>query len=143
MIEIRPYKETDGFGVNLLLKENSLSEQLFQSDDYEYYIVSDGDAICGLCGFKIKSKEGFIEFIFIVPQDRQMKLGDGLLRGVLNYMEHKGVSKVHVKSDGRTNGFYVSEGFQVDFTDPRDSEKLTFSVKLPDFFNKPCKGNSI
>lgn len=142
MIEIRYLKDSDSFGVDALLKKNGLSFLELQSENLEFYIVSEGTSICGLCGFKVSSNTGVISFIFINPQDRGFKFGDGLFRGVLNYMDHKGVETVSIKSNAETNGFYVSEGLEIAYTDPGDTNQLIFQAKLPEFFNKPCKGSS-
>ena len=57
-------------------------------------------------------------------------------------MDHKGVEKVSIKSNAETNGFYVSEGLEIAYTDPGDTNQLIFQAKLPEFFNKPCKRSS-
>lgn len=142
MIQIRMMSDSDRDALPRLLKEANVEYSDIKRSGNEFYVVEDQKNLCGLCGYELlENQKAKIDFIFIREQDRGFKLGDGLLRGVLNHLDHLGVKKVLIESNLSTNGFYVAEGLEIVYTSPENSDFLTFVVELPQFFNSPCKGS--
>ncbi len=144
MIQIRSMSDSDIQALPRLLRELQLEFSDIKKPGNEFYVVEEQKNLCGLCAFEILGdQKAKIDFIFIREQDRGFKLGDGLLRAVLNHLDHQGVKKVLIESNLATNGFYVSEGLEIIYTAPDNSDLLTFVVELPQFFLTPCKGSRV
>ncbi len=144
MIQIRLINDSDIKALSRLLKEINLQFSDIKKTENNFYVVEDHSNLCGICAFEmIGDEKAKIDFIFIKEQDRGFKLGDGLLRAVLNHLEHQGVKKVLIKSDVKTNGFYVAEDLEIIYAEPENSDLLTFVVELPQFFSKPCKSSRV
>lgn len=144
MIQIRMMSDSDIHALPRLLRELHLEFSDIKNSVNEFYVVEEQKNLCGLCAYEIVGdQKAKIDFIFIREQDRGFKLGDGLLRAVLNHLDHMGVKKVLIESNLATNGFYVAEGLEIIYTAPENSDLLTFMVELPQFFNTPCKGSRV
>lgn len=144
MIQIRMLSDSDIQALPRLLREAHLEYTDIKKPDNEFYVVEDQKKLCGLCAYELlDNQKAKIDFIYIREQDRGFKLGDGLLRAVLNHLDHRGVKKVLIESNSTTNGFYVAEGLEIVYTSPENSDLLTFVVELPQFFNSPCKGSRV
>ncbi len=144
MIQIRKMSESDIDALPRLLRETHIEYSDIKNPCNEFYVVEDQKKLCGLCAYELlEHQKAKIDFIFIKEQDRGFKFGDGLLRAVLNHLDHRGVKKVLIESNSATNGFYVAEGLEIIYTSPENSDFLTFVVELPQFFSSPCKGSRV
>lgn len=144
MIQIRMLNDSDIKALSRLLREAHLEYSEIKKARNEFYVVEDQKNLCGLCSYELlENEKAKIDLIYIKEQDRGFKLGDGLLRAVLNHLDHLGVKKVLIESNSATNGFYVAEGLEIVYTSPENSDFLTFVVELPQFFNSPCKGSRV
>lgn len=144
MIQIRPMKKSDKQNLLDMLRKDGIDCEAVFNGDKSHYVVEDSDEIVGFSSYEvINNEQARLLNIYIRKQDRGFKLGDGLLRGVLNQLDRLKINKVFVTSTIETNGFFISEGLVVSNEIHAENEgELIFQIELPDFFKKPCKGSN-
>lgn len=139
MIQIRPYQDKDSMGIAALENESGFSIASYIEKGFLVFVVEDNKHIVGCCVYaRINDTQAEVTCIYIRREDRGFKLGDGLIRGVLNHLSHLRTKTVFMKSSAATNGFYLKEGFDVHYHES-DKQLMTFVVALPEFFEKGCK----
>ncbi len=129
------------------VEENRIISQMLICNKLNYeisnssinYIIEDNNIIVGACNFDIKSDHAIINFLIIDKNRRREKLGDGLLRSVLNYCLLSGITKALFIGD---NQFFLSNGFS--YTNKewllyvlKDSDTI-LECDIEKFFNKGC-----
>lgn len=105
------------------------------ASDYFFGVYEQG-AILGTCLFEYDTQardRATIRGVFIREDLRRMKLGDGLIRSTLHYLEKQGVSEVKLLTNPAVAPLYNYEGFQKETSEQ-------YVTKLPEFFLQPCKG---
>ena len=102
---------------------------------------------------KLSDNFAVVEGIYIIPSERGLGLGDGLLRSTLNYINLQGLDKAILLSDKIIEDFYIHEGLkplsQLDeypSTTPeghfsREVMINSFYCDLNEFFSRRCKGS--
>jgi len=106
------------------------------------FIVEDQGRIIGIACYKRKEKDmAVIECIYISQKERGFKIGDGLLRGLLNHMQYQKINTVFVTSTLASQGFFIAEGLEIVTSNASHSEALTFVIHLPEFFERGCKSS--
>lgn len=135
------------------LRNNSLIDFLKVSPDDEFMLLIERGQILGVTKFKRLSEEcSVIESIFIVPSERGIGLGDGLLRATLNYLLLQNTEVAILISDQRTDGFYSHEElnslkmlgeYPSYLTEYLDKSRLenSYYCQLNSFFTRKCKGS--
>jgi N-acetylglutamate synthase-like GNAT family acetyltransferase len=104
------------------------------------YVIEDQGKISGIASYKLKdSKTATLDCLYVKRSERGSKLGDGLLRAILNHLNIHKVTTVFITGNRIANGFFVAEGLEIVAADPNDSDLLTFRVDLPAFFDRGCK----
>lgn len=144
MIQIRKAKKNDRDNCQRLLSKCALDFEQLTEEMHEFFVVDNGKEIVGICGFvRTLDHQAQINCLYIENSNRKMKLGDGLLRGTLNYLDQMHVKTVFIHSTTETHGFYMREDLSLVTSNYSDANQLIFKVDLPEFFEKPCKGNGL
>ncbi|MTI67803.1 MAG: GNAT family N-acetyltransferase [Firmicutes bacterium] len=73
------------------------------------YIMQSGEKIVGITAAMIYDDKSLLNLIIINKEERNSKLGDGLLRSILNKLEKEGIKKVYSKV---ISEFLIKEGFK-------------------------------
>ncbi len=136
MIQIRKQRDSDTPKIKSFLEGKSDQMKALVANGLTCFLVEEGERILGVAAYK---NEGEIHGLFIDENFRALKLGDGLFRAVLNHFDLLGISEVLVFSQAETYGFFASEPIE---PVSMPGQNGVFKVLLPDFFNRPCKGNS-
>lgn len=104
------------------------------------FVIDESNTILGLASYKMKDETTvLVDLLYVSKERRGEKLGDGLLRALLNHLNFRGVKTVFINSQEASHGFFVSEGLEIAATDPNDTSNLVFRATLPDFFQGGCK----
>ncbi|KAB3534005.1 GNAT family N-acetyltransferase [Alkaliphilus pronyensis] len=154
MLEIRRAVTEDIQQINEIYRELSFNELAPEQEDLSSIIVKEGNKVLGISNYKRLSVEAAeISFLYITPNARGNSLGDGLLRGTLNYLMEKGYSHIFLRSNKKLEDFYTHEGL-LPLTSHLLSEELQLQLKNlslntsdyfycypKDFFQKKCKGS--
>lgn len=99
--------------------------------------VYERNEILGTCLFEydpLAKDKAIVKGLFIREDQRRMKLGDGLIRSTLHYLERQDITEVKLLTNPLINPLYDFEGFEIKTT-------VHYVTKLPDFFLKPCKSS--
>ncbi len=112
------------------------------SDKGISYIIKDDSSIVGGCNFIISRDYAIINFLVIDTYRRGEKLGDGLLRAVLNHCLSNKIKKAYFIGD---NQYLIKKGF---YKAEKSNEGLTLSASMnsdiilacdiEEFFSKGC-----
>jgi N-acetylglutamate synthase-like GNAT family acetyltransferase len=106
------------------------------------FIIEDKGLIIGIASYKKKEKgTAIIDCLYVSSKERGLKLGDGLLRGLLNHMQHQNIKRVFVTSPPISQGFFIAEGLEIVPRHLEPSDNLTFVIDLPAFFERGCKSS--
>lgn len=155
-IQLLKHKTLEQAIEDFQLKERTiLRSRLTDEISKSHFVVYEGDRLLGICQFElIDVRTAIIDCIYISPSERQMKIGDGLLRATLNGIEIKGGSSVIFIANEEEQSFYKHIGFEaLDVHDaPLTSvidkvQKLRFDnvlmqlKSISEFFNQPCKSS--
>lgn len=134
-------------------KISIILEDQCDSNSKEYFAVIDGKEILGhalVTLFQDSSTAEVIE-LYIVPQQRNQGLGDGLLRTVFNYLRNNFFTLVIIKNHKDLESFLIKEGMK-----EIDSRILSDQIKrilnkgylgkyyicsIDEFFKRKCKGS--
>ncbi|MTI70227.1 MAG: GNAT family N-acetyltransferase [Firmicutes bacterium] len=73
------------------------------------YIMLIGEKIIGVTGAMMYDDKSLLNLIIIIKEERNGKLGDALLRSILNKLEKEGIKKVYSKVISK---FLIKEGFK-------------------------------
>lgn len=95
-------------------------------------------------GLNVGSPVGLITGLYVTPDMRRMHIGDGLFRAVLNYFNRQGIRTVLI--DMRPDGIEAKacmEGFMAFEEILKSAESETYTVTLPAFFERPCRGGHV
>ena len=140
MLQIRMMKFEDTEKSRPLFQEdpNYFNKQQLIID--QTFIIDQSNEIIGVGSYKRKGDNAaIVDLLYVKKANRGQKLGDGLLRALLNHLNIKGYHTVFFNSEGASNGFFVSEGLEIAAVDPQNAEILTFRAELPNFFEGGCK----
>lgn len=142
---------------DLLEKFLSKNQLLHLSSDgrmLDFILLLEGGQMLGCTKFN-RLSEGYsaIEGIYVIPSERGMGLGDGLLRATLNYLQLHGFEKAIMLSDKATEGFYAHEDLALtnqnkDYSKlqelacyTKDSLEASFYCDIDEFFSRKCKSS--
>lgn len=157
MIQFSPLKTTNRDVLSAIASELDveIDSDTLQSADaakLRCFSVLDGDTHIGYCLFQIlENSAAHLKQIYIKPNERKFKLGDGLFRAVLNSLEIQGVNQVVATGKSEEMAFYRHEGMIS--VEPEVLEKISADINAADFsqfvflesikafFSKPCKGH--
>ncbi|GAB6108883.1 GNAT family N-acetyltransferase [Fusibacter bizertensis] len=138
-----------------LNEQTLLRGRLTDETSKSHFVVCEGDRLLGICQFDfIDNSTAIVDCIYISPSERKMKLGDGLLRAILNSIEIRGGSSVIFIANEEEQLFYKHAGFEV-LDDSKITsipvldkvDKLSFDnglmqlKSISEFFNQPCKSS--
>ena len=128
-----------------------LTDWVIQQDERVLFFVAkeDGKMLGAIAGTIENEKKANITGIYVIPEMRRMRIGDGLLRTALNYLSRKGIENVTLHGE---NGLWQKRrpedlqagnaGFEkmMAFEALEKSGDDSFAVTLSEFFNRPCRG---
>jgi len=141
MIVVRRTKNLDEIKIiEELLKKNDIVRRI--NEDNIFFVMEDNDTIVGGSGIMLNNGYAVIDFLLIEEDRRREKLGDGLLRAVLNFCFRSGVNKALFFGD---NQYLIKKGF---YKADKNVNDLTFAANMStdsiltcdieNFFNKGC-----
>ena len=157
MIQFRPYTEKTTEALLALLTifeiDQAMIEQLLHVDN-RFFVIDDGDAIIGFSAYTFATPElAHIMAIYVAPQERKNKFGDGLFRAVLNSIEINGGRHVILSGNQTELDFYAHEGLSSvalnreglsaevhSVINPLQNESFSYLESIENYFKKPCKG---
>ncbi|SCG83346.1 hypothetical protein DW1_1776 [Proteiniborus sp. DW1] len=127
------------FVANILNKNNM---EINISKSSICFIIEDNSAIVGGCSLITNYDYAIIDFLIIDEKRRGEKLGDGLLRGVLNYCLRRNISKAYFIGH---NQYLIKKGFcEVDknireiILGTTMNSDTVLECDVEEFFNKDC-----
>lgn len=127
MLVLRNYNYENKKELKKLLIEEGIEDLEL---DGIIYIVLDNDLLIGASKVTEECNKWILQYIVIKDEFRGQKLGDGLLRAVLNKIVNQGIKEVFFKS---TDPFLINRGFI-------QTNNNEIKLDLENFFNKECKG---
>ena len=132
MLEIRGYKEDEIQQIKDILNKEKINDLKINSD--LILIVSEDNAVLGLCSVEIKNSEYWLKHLIIKEDSRGQELGDGLLRTMLNKLDLQGIKSLYYKD---IDSYLVEKGFI-------KNEKGFLELNISDFFTNgcTCSGNA-
>lgn len=147
MIAIKPYDEKYAYETSVLLKELQLDVADF-SDLHALMIIVDGSSVVGASHYSLNaSGQAVIDILYVSAGLRGLKLGDGLIRAMLNALFLRGYKSAYFMSNKELANFFDHMEFEpllseVKTTSPyyiRDGQIMHFLSDIDAFFSKPCK----
>lgn len=124
---------------NLLIKNNI---RLNVSKNNTYFVIVDNGTIVGGCSLTINTDYAIIDFLIIDEKRRGEKLGDGLLRGVLNYCLRMSINKAYFIGRNQyliKKGFYeVDKNIRETILGTTMNSDIVLECDIEGFFNKGC-----
>lgn len=120
--------------------DNGISES-------SYFVLEDDSKIEGICNFVVNNdKYVLINYIIIKEDRRGEKLGDSILRALLNYCLNRGINKAYYQG---TCEYLVKKGFKKSdieinqFKDYLNNDKyVILECDIEEFFSKGCCSRS-
>lgn len=152
LIEMKIASEND------LVSIKKFSNRPIKEDVDFYMIIMDGERLLGYAAVTLPCDEfAVINELYILPSQRGMGLGDGLLRATLNAIDLKGIHWILIEGHKELNSFLIHEELS-----PLNKDEIPFklisSLKKWDkdygykeyyycqpreFFSKKCKGSKM
>lgn len=120
-----------------------------------YFAVIDGNKVLGhaLVALFDNSLVAEIIEIYILPQDRNQGLGDGLLRTILNYLQINLYTHVIIQEHKELEGFLINTRAeevnsknlteQVNAILKKSNEFKYYIYDIEEFFSQKCKGSQL
>lgn len=136
MLTMRIPRDKDQEYLKMFIKENDLPLEIDMNIMINSLIVEENNSIIGFANYVINKGICEIENIFVQPESRRKKIGDGLIRALLNLADKRKISEVYMK---------VEES-HIDFINYVGLDKVsetTYKVTLPEFFERPCRSKSM
>lgn len=132
MLTMRIPRDKDKNRLEMFLNENNLTLDLSLNLMVNSMIVEEKNNIIGFSNYIIVNGICEIQNIFVQPSLRRRKIGDGLIRALLNLATKREIAEVYIEVKESDLGFINYVGLD------KVSEK-TYKVTLPDFFERPCR----
>ncbi|HHX24039.1 MAG: GNAT family N-acetyltransferase [Tepidanaerobacteraceae bacterium] len=99
MILIRKAVLDEKSNIELILEKVNLDKKI-QSDYMQNTMVVDfDDRIVGCGGLDIHGDLAHIKFVAILPEYQNQRLGDGLVRALVNYADRRNIKKIYIADD--------------------------------------------
>lgn len=126
MVAIRQYKESEIEDIKqLLISENIQDVEI----NGMIFIMIEDKNIIGVCKIEIENHSGNLKYLVIKEGKRKQKLGDGLLRGILNKLDNQNIKKVYYKEN---NTYLIKSGFNL-------NQDNKIELNISEFFSGGCK----
>ncbi len=162
MIEIKTAHKNQFSMIEIFFKENQLNLKNEFNHSANYVIVLEEKKLIGISEILYKdSKAPIIEMLFVISNERNKGLGDGLLRATLNCLLKEGHELVLLKKDNELNSFYLYENLKHFEESVKEKEfnavvmkkdnpsfqelnlKKYFYCKPETFFRRACKSQDV
>ncbi len=148
MITIRQMVEED---IESISQDEEL--KVWSQEDYkktQTYLVVDRKTILGIASYDVLTDhQAQLLCLYIKKEYQGNHFGDGLFRAILNHLDKQEFSKVYCSGDHNMKPFYDKEELEQMSSEQLELSvknkwkgtvpSLIFEVKLPDFFEGPCK----
>lgn len=134
-------RKTDNVEENGIISEMLIKNKVANDISHSSinYIIEDNCKIVGGCNFDISSGYSIINFLIIDEDRRGEKLGDGLLRSILNYCLINGITKAFFIGE---NQYFLSKGFSYAskalIPDILKDSVTILECDIEEFFKKGC-----
>lgn len=105
MIVFRNYEKNDYNIVGEFLIKANLD---FEVDTGITYLALDNDRIIGIAKATEQEDRWYLDFIYIVEEERKNGFGDGLLRAILNKLRNNNINSIFYNSN---SNYLINKGF--------------------------------
>jgi N-acetylglutamate synthase-like GNAT family acetyltransferase len=126
MLVIREYKESETQDIKKFLISEHIRD--LEINGMIFIMIEDKDII-GVCKMEMRNYGGNLKYLVIKEDKRKQKLGNGLLRGILNKLDNQDIEKVYYREN---NSYLIKNGF---YLNPEGQLELNVS----EFFSGGCK----
>lgn len=154
MIQFMPQKHEAIFKNALKICPDLANIASLSGEPLQYFSVDDGGDLLGFSVFEFISPSiAVFHALYMVPQERGNRFGDGLFRATLNGIEIRGGNHVIFLNVTALKRFYVHEGIPVgslddlsglgvpiSMLDTLENQAFHYLRDIAEFFSKPCKG---
>lgn len=135
MISMRVPNEKVKSTLLTFLNEHQINNEIVHRSLNQCMIAEEGQEIIGFTSYAVSDGVYNIQQLFIKPSYRRKKIGDGLIRALLNLMDRKGIEEARIQINEQNIPFIEYVGLEC-----MDSESLIYRAQLPAFFEGPCRG---
>ena len=91
MLEFRGYKEDEVQQINDILINEGINEMKLSD---KILVVVEDNIVLGLCKVEIRNLNSKLKYLIIKENSRGQRLGDGLLRTIINKLDLQGIEKM-------------------------------------------------
>lgn len=126
MLVIREYKESEIQDIKKFLISENIQE--LEINGMIFIMIEDKDII-GVCKIEIENHSGNLKYLVIKEDMRKQRLGNGLLRAIINKLDNQDIKKVYYKENNtylKKNGFNLNQDNQLE-------------LNISEFFSGGCK----
>lgn len=132
MLTMRIPRDKDQSRLEMFLNENSVSVDLNSNIMINSMIVEEQNNIVGFANYIIENGICEIQNVFVQPNYRRKKIGDGLIRSLLNLAAKREIADVYIEVKEADLAF-------VNYVGLDKVSEITYKVTLPEFFERPCR----
>ena len=125
MLELREFKEDERQQIEELLSYENIED--LSLDRNVTVLVEDG-LVLGVCKVNRVKEKVYLQYLIIKEASRGDKLGDGLLRTVLNKLDLQGLEKIYYDFP---DSYLVKKGF-------KENGQGLLELDISKFFNVGC-----
>ena len=100
-------------------------------NDVDIVVESEG-VLLGYGGFDFDRKDVLLKSVYITPDHRGQRLGDGLVRAIINYADRRNINKIYI-SDNNADEYFKRFGFKN--ISNNKNNKCFFELDVKEFFN--------
>lgn len=125
MLILRRYTLDEVDKIRILLYKEGIKD--FALDGI-VYIVKDNEDLVGVGKAKLINNKWELNYLVISEDKRNQKLGDALLRALLNNLYNQGIDVIYSKLN---NSYLLKKGFIINTNNELE-------LNIPDFFSKGC-----
>lgn len=126
MLSLRNYKVDESDEIKEFLIKEGIKDLVLEG--IIYVALDDGDLV-GVGKVLKKDKKCILEYLVIREDKQNQKIGDGLLRAILNKLYNQGVKKIYCSL---SNDYLLKKGFILNYENHLE-------LNIPDFFNNGCR----
>lgn len=135
--------------------EASFKKQADYNESKEYFAIMDGNTLLGHASLKLFKDDSIIQIheLYVLPEERNNKLGDGLFRAILNYGRINFCKLAIIEDKEISNSFLIKEEMkktkhnelmpQVKKLFEENKSNNYYICNIEEFFNKKCNGCKI
>ena len=126
MLEFRGYKEDEVQQINDILINEGINEMKLSD---KILVVVEDNIVLGLCKVEIRNLNSKLKYLIIKENSRGQRLGDGLLRTIINKLDLQGIEKMFYD---KIDLYLLRKGFM-------ENKDGILELNISEFFKVGCK----